>query len=79
MKGLQTLLFFTEYQQVKLDAKCFKYIQKVPKLSKLLASLSKLSDTSSLSKAIIDSDVETSLKKSVLEPLVNLKTVFMAV
>lgn len=36
LKGLTTLLFFTQYQQVHLDKKDFSYLLKTVKLNKLL-------------------------------------------
>lgn len=39
LKGLTTILFFTQYQQVHLDKKDFAYLLKTIKLGKLLEQI----------------------------------------
>jgi len=41
IKGLTTLLLFTQYQQVKFEKKDFAYFQKITKVNKLLELLKK--------------------------------------
>jgi len=80
LKGLTTLLFFTQYQAVVFDKKHFGLLSKIPKLSKLLSQLAKGYDTSSLCKVIIEAkDIPVVEVKTLLKPLMNLKAVFMAV
>ena len=81
VKGLTTLMFFAQYQQVKLDKKDISYLLKIPKLNKMLELLTKQFDTSSLALVVLESSYENEIStqetEKLLYSMLNLKTVFL--
>ena len=81
IKGLTTLMFFAQYQQVKLDKKDISYLLKIPKLNKMLELLTKQFDTSSLALVVLESSYENEIStqetEKLLYSMLNLKTVFL--
>ena len=69
VKGLTTLMFFAQYQQVKLDKKDISYLLKIPKLNKMLELLTKQFDTSSLALVVLESSYENEISTQETEKL----------